>query len=198
MRLDNALFLQIQKEFPGFSLSDIVELMSFSSLKEFNKGEKIMTIGEQVPDAFYMVLDGLIRGYGCNKEKVHVNLFFITEGYYFLSPERLFEGLDVESLHGFEAVTSSRILCINYSQLLEKAAQNALFFTFHQQGINTIIRGFTERIKLMIIEDAKQRYLHLCDHRPTIIEHAQNKHIADFLGITPNSLSRILSSRFKK
>ncbi len=189
---------RIKKEFPEFSKSDIDELLSFSSLKEYNKGEKIMTIGEQVPDEFYLVLDGIVRGYGRTKENEHKNLFFIIENYYFLSPERLFEGLNARNFHGFEAVTFSEILCIDYSRLLEKAAQNALFFKFHQRAINTILKGFTERIKLMIIEDAKKRYQHLCDNRPTVIENAQNKHIADFLGITPNSLSRILSSKFKK
>ncbi|GAB4422434.1 MAG: hypothetical protein OHK0039_38460 [Bacteroidia bacterium] len=38
---------------------------------------------------------------------------------------------------------------------------------------------------------AEERYLHLLDHRPDWIRRIPLKHLASYLGITPESLSRI-------
>jgi len=48
-----------------------------------------------------------------------------------------------------------------------------------------------KRATEMITEPATQRYLHLMQEKPQIIQQAPLKHIASYLGVTDTSLSRI-------
>jgi hypothetical protein len=48
------------------------------------------------------------------------------------------------------------------------------------------------RIETLISMTAEERYLDLIKKNPTFLEKAYAKYIADFLGITPVSLSRII------
>ncbi len=185
------------KEFPEIPLNEREKLTSFSTLKKYKKGDEIMKINEEAPDELYFILNGVVRGYGIKNELETINLYFIIEKNFFLSPDRFFNGLGQTSRHGFEAVTDAQLLCINFSQLLEHCGKSSDIFNFYNEAISTMLKGFSERIKLMLIEDASKRYQHLFNTRPEIIDYAQNKHISEFLGITPNSLSRILSSKFK-
>jgi CRP-like cAMP-binding protein len=47
-------------------------------------------------------------------------------------------------------------------------------------------------------ETAEQRYAHLLESNPEILQNAPLKHIASYLGITDTSLSRIRKEMVKK
>lgn len=51
-----------------------------------------------------------------------------------------------------------------------------------------------KRVKFFQSFDAKQRYQYLIDHKPHFIQRIPQNLLASFLGITPESLSRIRSS----
>jgi CRP-like cAMP-binding protein len=90
-----------------------------------------------------------------------------------------------------QAVTDSEGWMITYEQL------NMLFHTlpeFREFGRHILVRGFAglkTRMLSMITETAEERYENLLKTNPEILQHAQLKHIASYLGITDTSLSRI-------
>lgn len=47
------------------------------------------------------------------------------------------------------------------------------------------------------ISSTEKRYQFLENHYPEVIRHTPSKHIASFLGISPEALSRFLSKRYK-
>lgn len=87
----------------------------------------------------------------------------------------------------FEPCTLFRINKANFQKLAEtesgkqicKVASDSLFI--HKQ---------TQQLELLS-KTAKQRYREMLEKQPNIIKRTPNKHIASYLGITPESLSRI-------
>ncbi len=87
----------------------------------------------------------------------------------------------------FEPTTLFRINKVNYQELATtdygkiicQAASNSLFI--HKQ---------TQQLDLLS-KTAEQRYLQILAKQPNIIKRTPNKYIASYLGIAPESLSRI-------
>jgi CRP-like cAMP-binding protein len=90
-----------------------------------------------------------------------------------------------------QAVIDSAGWTITYEQL------NMLFHTlpeFREFGRHILVKGYASlktRMLSMITETAEARYESLLKTNPEILQHAQLKHIASYLGVTDTSLSRI-------
>lgn len=74
----------------------------------------------------------------------------------------------------FEALTKTE-----YGVQVCKAASDGLYI--HKQ---------TQQLDLLT-KTAEQRYLEMLEYQPNIVQRTPNKHIASYLGITPESFSRI-------
>ena len=68
---------------------------------------------------------------------------------------------------------------IEYGRIICQTAAEALFI--HKQA---------QQIEILT-KTAEQRYAEILEHQPHILQRTPNKHIASYLGITPESLSRI-------
>jgi len=66
-----------------------------------------------------------------------------------------------------------------YGRIIMKAAAEALFIYKQAQQIE------------ILTKTAEQRYAEILEKQPHILQRTPNKHIASYLGITPESLSRI-------
>jgi len=66
-----------------------------------------------------------------------------------------------------------------YGRIIMKAAAEALFIYKQVQQIE------------ILTKTAEQRYAEILEHQPHILQRTPNKYIASYLGITPESLSRI-------
>lgn len=155
-----------------------------------------MDFGQYVPH-FYHVLEGIVRGCQFNEKQEDHTLFFSHDGQWFISPEKLLNKEKKTNTHVFEAVTDVTAIRFDHNKLLVLSSQNPKIFEFYHDAILVIMNSFLVRIKLLTIENAEKRYLNLKETRPQLVSNVQKKHLAQFLGITPNSLSRILN-KFKK
>ena len=188
---------RIQEEFSYLSNEDVEILSKYSSIVDYDKETIIIEYGKYEP-YFYYVLEGIVRGYGFTNEGDEHNMFFIHHGQYFISPEKFFNKERKNSNHVFETVNKVVALKIHHNRLMELAMENHSIFEFYHDALKVLLQSFLERIRLMSIENAEERYLHLITTRPVLEPNVQKKHIAQFLGITPNSFSRILRSLKQK
>lgn len=102
------------------------------------------------------------------------------------------------SLVSIEAMSDSRVYRISKSKLETFFSSSVLF-----ANIGRIIfeRQFLDMENWMInggAAQAKQRYLTLLEQNPELLQHVPLKHIASYLFITPQSLSRIRAELSKK
>ncbi len=181
----------IQREFSYLTNDDIEILSKYSSVVEYEKDTVLIEYGKYEP-YFYYVIDGIVRGYGfTNAGDVH-NIFLMHNGQAFLSPEKFLNKERKNSNYIFETVTKVTVFKIHHSELMDLAMKNPKIFEFYHDTLKQILNSFFERLRLISIENAEERYLHLIRTRPILKSNVQKKHLAQFLGITPNSFSRLL------
>lgn len=182
---------RIQKLFPYLTNADIEELSKFSKIIKYDKDSFVIEYGKHAPN-FYYVIDGLVRGYRFKEDGEDHNWFFVHAAQYFMSPDKFFNKERKINNYIFETVSEVAVFRVQHDELMHLASQNQRIFEFYHDALKIITASLFERIRLLTIESAEERYKDLIETRPLILRYAQKKHIAQFLGITPNLLSRLL------
>ncbi len=181
----------IKEHFKFFKEKDLQLFRQFARVSQYEVGDILVHYNTYGPN-FYYSFNGIIRGYLFTEEGNEHTLFFTDPEKYYITPETILHKNRVQSRHIYEAVTPCQVLEVNYKELLKASQKNEAIFQFYNGGIVDMLKCLKERVLLLSIENAEDRYKHLAKTRPFLVENAQKNHIAQFLGITPNSFSRIL------
>jgi CRP-like cAMP-binding protein len=105
-------------------------------------------------------------------------------------PEWLFENKPTK--YTFEAILECELLIFNMVDLENLAKKNPAIFDLYIWSIKEMMAMMIYRIETMIHLSPEERYMDLLEKYPLLFQTVFNKHIANFLGITPVSLSRII------
>lgn len=161
------------------------KLETAASIRQFQKGDDILRIGE-MQTKMYLLLDGIVRGYFLDGENLeHTDCFMTEFGYPVMTAS-----ISFPSLLGYVAVTPVHViefpmeamtaLMAEYTELLwmyNAMLQKALFFHWEIKA---------SRVQF----DAVRRYVWFLRKWPDVEKCANSKHIASFLAMTPETLSR--------
>lgn len=186
----------IQKFCEKYSLPITTSLQLLDKMEKFTfrKGDFIVQEDERNSN-FYIISKGIWRGHYLN-DGVDVSVWFASEGEAIFSSWGYIE--NTPSLVSIEAMCDSDLYGISKAELESFYSSSAEFANFgrrlfEQQFLsleNWLISGGSPR--------AKERYLNLLEENPELLQYVPLKHIASYLWVTPQSLSRIRSELSKR
>ncbi|PTQ91171.1 CRP-like cAMP-binding protein [Agitococcus lubricus] len=176
----------------------ITQKLQSLPLKSVDKGQRLYTEGQYF-DTVYITLSGLYRSYYIF-ENQEVNLRFLA-GHSLLCPlsslgSLLYGGDKQKSVESIECVSAGQVFCLSVKDFIPHPKQND--YATHLKVFNTIVfehyLSLERRLRMIQLKRAKQRYDYFCQVMPVDIVHGMPSfHIASYLGITPEALSRIKS-----
>jgi CRP-like cAMP-binding protein len=164
-------------------------------LRQIPRNEYLLQAGK-VSDCYFFLAAGYLRAFAEDTEGNEVTTEFYIPGQMVFEVASFFNRS--RSKENVQALTDCEGWALNLGSL------NDLFHAmpeFREFGRLMLIRGFSalkSRMLSTITETAEQRYMHLLEARPDLLQHASLKHIASYLGITDTSLSRIRASLARK
>lgn len=152
----------------------------------FKKNETIKAAGKV--DRFgYFLLEGSAGALVWN-ENNQICTDIYVEGDFFADDLSLFTGKPSPiEIMAFEAVTLLKISKTNIETLQKTPIGRLLFSIGDQQGY---LQKHQQQIDMMT-QTAEMRYAQLLEKNPALLLRIPQKFIASYLGITPQSLSRI-------
>ncbi|WP_372772988.1 Crp/Fnr family transcriptional regulator [Mangrovibacterium sp.] len=116
-----------------------------------------------------------------------------------------FENQFISSIHSFIkqtptneyicAVEPSVLLVISYADFKTALRNSSLFKDFYIGMLEGTYLNNHWRIETFLRLDAKQRYEYILKNNPQLVQRLSNKNLSSFLGITPESLSRIKAKK---
>lgn len=152
------------------------------------KGEVFLKGGQRC-DHLYFILSGFVRVYYLNLEGQEITHWFCGPSSVITSPFS-FRKKGANILY-FEALEDSELLLISAEQI-EKLIQHKPDTGSALRHINAeFAMILSRRIMSIHTQTAEERYLQLMAEHPELFQKAKLAHIASFLGITQQSLSRI-------
>ena len=152
------------------------------------KGDFALREGETCKHTFF-IESGLLKQYTLdNKGKEHILLFasehwFVTniESVHFNRPSNYF----------IEAIEETRIFLIDEEMIIRLSQHYRTFLEFNNKLLHSHILNLQTRITQLLSATAEERYLDFIKSYPHLMLRVPQWMIAAYLGITPESLSRV-------
>lgn len=157
-------------------------------VKTFQRNEMLLTMGEVSSD-IYFVEKGVIRSYTIDENgKEHV-IQFGTENW--LVTDRNSFLCKQEAKFYIQAIEESEIVLINEELNDFLQTLNSNYALSQVKLLQNHVRHLQDRITSLLSDTAKTRYLAFIKLYPNITARVPQWMIASYLGITPESLSRV-------
>ena len=170
-------------------------LVPYLEIRKLKKHELFAEQGK-VAGELGFVIEGMLRHYYIKNGEEKTTYFFFENhlvGAYFSCISQK------PSLLTIEALSECKVIVFPYKVLKELFETSMAWQTFGRLLAEYLALGLEERMVELLILSPEERYLELIQGNKTkIIERIPQHYIANYLGLTPVSLSRIRNRMTKK
>jgi CRP-like cAMP-binding protein len=154
----------------------------------YRKGDIILKVGEEVPYQYY-VEDGCLRTFfEDNKGKGHTLQFAVKD--WWISDYTAFINSKL-AIMNIECIQDATLHRMTYPQLESIYRDVPKVESFFRRKLERGFASLQNRILSTLADSAQERYLLFLKAYPEVDRNVKNYHIASYLGITTETLSRI-------
>lgn len=166
----------------------ILSIVETCTVRKVQKDEFLLRENEYCKYTFF-VETGLLRQYSIdNKGKEHT-ITFAPESWFVSDRESIY--FNQPSAYFIQALEDSEVALVDerFIQLISEKIPS--FITFNNKLLHNHIRRLQNRINMLLSATAEERYLEFINMYPDILLRVPQTMVASYLGITPESLSRV-------
>lgn len=190
--LRNNLERSLGSEIPA-QLLDFIQKYSFK--RSFDKKELLAEAGVDCKYQ-YFIIEGSAYSYYVNEKGDKNVIELAVEEYWITDAASYFTGKPAVST--IETLEPTTALLINRQDYDMLCCSHPLFDKFFRILMQNALASLHQRIAQTISEEAEFRYQEFSDKYPHFIQRIPQYLIASYLGIKPQSLSRIRKNLFQK
>lgn len=178
---------EIEKTYMPLSNKCKQEFIACSKVSTFKRGDVVVSEGQFSKKA-YLIVEGCSRAYYL-KDGKDISDWFTFENE-FMAPIVSFFS-DKPSPHYVEFIEDSTVLEFSKDSIDKLTSKHHDFERFISRVVTETMLGLCERLYTIQFNKADERYTHLLQIYPNITNRIPLTHIASYLGITLETLSRI-------
>lgn len=179
----------------ALSKAEFSQLSAYLIEKKVKKGEIVLKAGSICNHSFF-VEEGLLRSYSIDQQGKEHMIQFAPENWIISDRSSLL--FQEPSEFFIDAVENTTMIMFD-EEFVKKASELSVKFrTFNQKALNNHIRHQQKRINLLLSATAEDRYLNFIELYPDVTLRVPQWMIASYLGITPESLSRVRKELARK
>lgn len=188
--MQNKAQIALQKfmqQFDGLTAEEQAQIAANLVVEAYPKGKLLVKAGETWR-LCYFVLEGCLRQYKV-VDDTEVTTQFYTERE---------AAIDFNSYIN-QAKSDSYLVCMEDTIVIEGNPNQEADMYERFPKLQQITRAMMEQdfgkmqeqFSRFIASSAEERYTHLLNHRPDLLQRVPLQHLASYIGVTPESLSRI-------
>ena len=186
--MDNSPLLNQLRQVYKLADKECAKLIPLFETLEVKKNEHLFRQGE-IARWVYFVEKGCLRQYYINNNGEERTIYFKTEGGW---ASELVSFLDNKPTElNLQALEDSKLEIINQKNWIYAVTQIHSFtigFIRAQQDTNHMLK---KRLAEATVETPEEKYLHFIREEPLLLQRLPLYHIASYLAMTPETLSRI-------
>ncbi|ACF14876.1 cyclic nucleotide-binding protein [Chloroherpeton thalassium ATCC 35110] len=162
--------------------------------KNYNKNDLIFTEGK-ISNEIYFVTKGCVRLF-YNVDGNEKTAFFYTEGQFICAGESYTFG--VPAKENYQAVEQTELYIITKSNIEKLLSVSAKFEIIARIATENELITCQNIIASFVTKTAEERYIELLNKQGDLFQRVPQQYIASFLGVSPETLSRIKARVFRK
>ncbi|GGH74189.1 Crp/Fnr family transcriptional regulator [Phaeocystidibacter marisrubri] len=160
----------------------------------FSKNEVIFTEGK-VSDEIYFVTKGCVRLF-YNVDGNDKTAFFYTEGQFICAGESY--TFHIPAMENYQAIEQSELFIFTKSKIERLLNEAPKFEIIARIATENELITCQKVIASFVTKSAEERYLDLLVAQGELFHRVPQQYIASFLGVSPETLSRIKARVFKR
>ncbi len=172
----------------NLTLADARILMNASQPKSYAVGDHLIKEGAVKKEVFF-IKKGLVRGYRVNDKGIEITGLVRREYQIVVSVNVIL--FDQPSESYYQALEPTEVFCMDYDTIQNIVAKYPKLEANRRFILLNLIKELSYRVLSVVFKSPEERYLDFVKKNPNIINRVHDKYIANILGITPVSLSRI-------
>lgn len=180
-------FLGLISQYHSLSKEETDLVRDQFPIKSFKKNEIIFNEG-RIAKSIYFVLEGFVRLFYTSNGK-DKTAFFYTEGQFFCANESFLKKTPANE--NFQALENTTLLIIHKSIDTEMIKKFPTFGIIERLALIEELVTSNRMIESFVSKSPEERYLNLLKTNQDLFQRVDQQHIASYLGISPESLSRI-------
>lgn len=161
---------------------------------DVKKGDYIIKIG-QIEHYFYFVHDGMLRAFMINKGQ-DISVGFTYNGDFSGAYDSFLQRQPAD--WSMQATTDSNLLRIGYDDLMEMFDRYKSVERWGRMFNAQALIGIARRQVEVRSFSAEERFDRLFEQSPHIFQLVSQKHLASYVGMTPETFSRMRKQRLEK
>lgn len=172
----------------GLSMKDVQGLVQVAHRKSFEPLDYLIQEGSSKKEVFY-IRKGLVRAFSINDKGEEITTGLRWEHQFVVSPDVIL--LNQASRFYYQALEQTETLSLDYDLLQTIVENNPQLQKNRKFILQKTLADALERIESFVLYSPEERYIRFVETKPDIVNRVPGKYIANILGITPVSLSRI-------
>lgn len=164
-------------------------LREYVPFVQFDKNTVLLKEGA-ISTAFYFVITGCIRMYYL-VDGVEKTTFFYQENDFVSSYESFTNG--VPAGHYLQALEPTQVAQFDVTVVADILERHPRFEILARIAMEKELAVYQEMVAAFVTLNAEQRYLKLMNDDPRLLQRIPQYHLATYLGVSPETLSRIRS-----
>lgn len=174
-------------QFTTLTAEEALSIKESFPMKTYTKGTFLLKEGQIAVDAFHLI-SGCIRKYQIvDGEERTLEIY--TENQTVADFNSLANGFPTK--HFFVCMENATVAVVNSTKEQELYKKHPRFETFCRTGMEQMMGVQQDIMAELMVLGPKERYLKLLEERPDLMQRVPQYHLASYLGIKPESLSRI-------
>lgn len=168
--------------------NDISVIVENCTQKRIKKDQYLLRKNEYCRHTFFVEV-GLLRQYSIDEKGKEHTITFAPKNWLVSDRESVY--FDQPSAYYIQALEDSVVVLLdkNFIQMLSEKIPS--FTEFNNKLLHNHIRHLQSRINQLLSTNAEERYLQFIELYPDILLRVPQTMVASYLGITPESLSRV-------
>lgn len=172
----------------GLRFQDIQQLFNLATQKKFEPTDILIQEGSQRRE-IYFIKKGLIRSFTINDKGEEITMGLFWENRFVASAEIILN--NEPSRYFFQALEETEVLQMDYDLAQKIIEDNPKLEKSRKFFLQKMLKDAMGRIESFVLYSPEERYVKYVESKPDIVNRVPNKYIANVLGMTPVSLSRI-------
>lgn len=150
----------------------------------------------EVCRSVYFLISGFFRMFYIDHEGNEINYRFTDENKFFVDFQSF---LSQKPCHFYwQAMEDSQLYALPYHDIQQAYAVSPAWNNFGRLMAEHVYLQLNERVEMLLFMSPEERYKYLLDMKPELFARVSQFHLSSYMGIKPESLSRLRKRLLKK